>query len=122
MTPSAMDAPASQTLTVSKVNGTIFNRTTSSTMDFTSYNVYDGKKKMWLSPFSGSDESYGPESSMQTGKTVVWTGSTYFPTLGKMVPTRDTYTNEATKSVDVGEAQIGGTWKTEYRVTCTKSS
>ena len=50
MAPSATGAPAQQTLTVSKVNGTIFNRSTSNTMDFTSYNVYVPDKKMWLSP------------------------------------------------------------------------
>lgn len=121
MAPSAMGAPAKQMMTVSKVSGAIFLHSTSKTLDFASYDVYDPQKKMWVSPYSGSDGSYGSESTTQSGKTVVWTGSTYFPTVGKMVPTRDTYTNEATKYVDVGETQIGGTWKAVYRLTCTKS-
>lgn len=121
MAASPMGAPAQMTVAISKANGAIVNHNSSSTVDFTSYSVYDEKKKMWLSPISGSDGTYGSESTAQTGKTVVWTGSTYFPTLGKMLPTRDTYTNEAAKFVDVGETQIDGTWKTEYSVTCTKS-
>lgn len=121
MAPSAMGAPAEQAMTVSKSGGALFLHSTSKNLDFASYNVYVPKKQMWVSPYSGSDGSFGSESTTQSGKTVVWTGSTYFPTAGKMVPTRDTYTNEATKYVDLGEAQIGGTWKAEYRLTCTKS-
>jgi hypothetical protein len=121
MAPSAMGAPAQQTMTVSKGGGALFFHSTSEALDFTSYNVYVPSKKMWVSPVSGSDGTYGSESTAQSGKTVVWTGSAYQPPLGKMLPIRDTYTNEATRFVDLGETQIGGTWKAEYRLTCTKS-
>jgi len=121
MPPSAMGAPAELTETVSKSGGVLLFHSTGKNDDVSVYNVYVPKKKMWLSPFIVSDGTYGSESTTQSGKTVVWTGSFYEPGSGKMLPTRDTYTNEATKYVDLGEDQIGGTWKAEYRLTCTKT-
>lgn len=121
MSQSSMGMPPHQTLTVSKSSGAMFFHTTSNNLDISSYNVYVPKKKLWVSPFVGSDGTYGMESTAQTGKTVVWTGTLYDPGSGTTLPTRDTYTNAAAKYVDVGENQINGTWKTEYRVTCTKS-
>ena len=44
---------------------------------------------MWIDPYSGSDGTYGSESTAQTGKKTVWIGSTYYSALGKIVPTRD---------------------------------
>lgn len=121
MTPSALGAPAHQTMTVTKGGGAVYFHSTAKDIDVASYNVYVPKKKMWISPTIVSDGTYGSESTAQSGKTVVWTGSTYAPSVGKMIPTRDTYTNEATKYVDLGEAEINGAWKAEYRITCTKS-
>lgn len=121
MAPSAMGAPAEETQTVSKSGGVLLFHSTGKNLDVSSYNVYVAKKKMWLSPFAVADGTYGSESTAQTGKTVVWTGSLYDPGSGKTLPTRDTYTNEATKFIDLGENQIGGTWKAEYRLTCTKT-
>lgn len=121
MANSAMGLPSQLTTTVSRSGGALFNQSTGKDFNTASYLVYVATKKMWVNPYVGSDGTYGSESTAQTGKTVVWTGSTYYPSQGKMVPTRDTYTNEATKYVDLGESQIGGTWKNVYRVTCTKS-
>ena len=121
MPQSAMGLPAQETLTVSKSDGGLLFHSTAKNLDVSSYNVYVAKKKMWMSPFAVSDGTYGSESTAQTGKTVVWTGSLYDPGSGKTLPTRDTFTNEATKYVDLGENQIAGTWKAEYRLTCTKT-
>ncbi len=121
MTSSDMGLPATMNLTVSKSGGALLFRSTATNYDISGYDAYVAKTKMWLSPFSTSNGTYGSESTTQTGKTVVWTGTLYDPDSGKTMPTRDTYTNEATKYVDLGENQIDGTWKAEYHMTCTKT-
>lgn len=121
MPASAMGLPAQESLAISKSGGGLLFHTTAKNLDVSSYNVYVVRKKMWVSPFAVSDGTYGSESTAQTGKKIVWTGSLYDPGSGKTLPTRDTYTNEATKYVDLGENQIGGIWKAEYRLTCTKA-
>lgn len=121
-TPSVESGPAHQTMTVTKAeNGAIVFHTIGTNFDFTSYDVYVPGKKMWLGPYSGSDGTYGNESTSETGKKVVWVGSTYFPDTGKTMPTRDTYVNSAGKYTDLGEINSGGVWKKQYVLTCTKS-
>jgi hypothetical protein len=121
-TPSAESGPAAQTVTITKTSsGAIFFHTTGTNFDFTSYNVYVPSKKMWLGPYSGADGTYGNESTSQTGKKVVWVGSTYFADSGRTMPTRDTYVNSANKYTDLGEISSGGVWKKQYNMTCTKT-
>lgn len=121
-TPSAMSGPAHQTETFSKTNGgAILFHTTGTNYDFSAYNVYVPSKKMWINPYSGADGTYGSESTSQTGKKIVWVGSTYFPELGKIVPTRDTYVNSPNKVTDLGELSSGGVWKEQYNITCTRT-
>lgn len=120
MPTTALGFPARATLTVSKSDAVLFFHTTAKNCDVSSYNVYDAKKNAWMSPFIASDGTYGSESTTQTGKSVIWAGTLYDPSAGKM-GTRDTYTNYATKYIDLGEDEINGTWKAEYRMTCTKS-
>lgn len=121
MPSSGMGLPPKMSITISKSGGALLFHYTAADYDISSYNVYDAKRKMWLGPFSTSGGVYGSESTAQTGKTIVWTGTLHDPNSGKTMPTRDTFTNEATKYVDLGENQIDGTWKAEYRITCTKA-
>lgn len=114
--------PTHQMVTASKVSGgAILFHTTGTNFDFSDYNIYVPAKKMWLSPFSGNDGSYGTETTTQTGMKTVWVGSSYFPSSGKTMPTRDTYVNTANKYTDLGEYSIGGVWKKQYNVTCTRT-
>jgi hypothetical protein len=120
--PSAESGPADQTLTVTKTSsGALLFHTTGTNFDFTSYNTYVPSIKMWLSPYSGADGTYGNESTSQTGKKVVWVGSTHFADSGKTMPTRDTYVNSPNKYTDLGEFSSGGVWKKQYNMTCTKT-
>jgi len=121
MPTSDMGLPPKMTIAISKSGGALLFHYTGGNYDISSYNVYDAKRKMWLGPFSTSGGIYGSESTTQTGKTIVWTGTLHDPDSGKTMPTRDTFTNEATKYVDLGENQVNGTWKAEYRMTCTKT-
>ncbi len=105
--PSPISGPAHQTMTVTKVSdGVLLFRTTGTNYDFTSNNIYVSAKNRWTNPYSGSDGSYGDESTSQTGSKTVWVGSTYFPKMGKMVQTRDTYVNSASKYTDLGEYSL----------------
>jgi hypothetical protein len=120
--PSPMGGPSSTTLTVARTNGgAIYYRATGTNFDNSWYNVYVPKTKSWVSPFILADGSYGTESTTMTGKKIVWTGTAFDSSSGKSVPIRDTNTISATKYSDLGEMQSGGTWKTQYNVSCTKS-
>jgi hypothetical protein len=119
--PSAMGGPAHQSMTVTKTStGALLFHTTGTNFDFSAYDMYVPSKQMWVSPYSGADGTYGSESTSQTGKKTVWVGSSYFPEMGKTMPTRDTYVNSSNKYTDLGEYSSGGVWKTQYNVTCTK--
>lgn len=120
--PSKTSGPAHQTQTVTKANGgAILFHITGANMDYSNYDVYVASKKMWVSPVSGADGTYGNESTSDTGKRIVWVGSTFFPDSGKTMPTRDTFANSANKFTDLGETNSGGVWKTAYKITCTKT-
>jgi hypothetical protein len=120
--PSAASGPAHQTETISKTSGgAILIHTTGTDFDFSDYDVYVPTKKMWVSPVSGADGTYGSESTSQTGKKIVWAGSAYFPDSGKTMPTRDTVVNSPNKYTDLGEFNSGGAWKELYNITCTRT-
>jgi hypothetical protein len=118
-----MGGPSSETLTATRTNtGALLFRTTGANYDSVYYNRYDAKSKMWLSPFALADGSYGSESTTQTGKTTVWSGQVFFAPSRKTIPTRDTYVIiSSTKLTDLGENQIGGSWKPQYNYSCTKT-
>jgi hypothetical protein len=120
--PSPMGGPTNTTLRVTRTSaGAIFYRSTGANFDNSWYNVYVPSKKMWVSPFIVSDGSYGTESTAQTGKKIVWTGSAYFAGSGKTMQIRDTNVIAPTKYSDLGEVRSGGTWKTQYNVSCTRT-
>jgi hypothetical protein len=100
-----------------------FFRNTGQDFDSTGYLVYVAKSKSWLNPFTVAEGSYGSESTTQTGKKIVYTGSFYNATSGKTVESRDTYTtaDDLKSQTDLGEFMSGGTWKALYNTTCTKS-
>lgn len=118
--PSPMGGPATQTLTVSKTNGgAIMYHAVGDSFDNTWYNVYVPATKSWVSPFIINDGTYGTESTSQTGSKIVWTGSATDPK-GNKLQVRDTNVVTAAKYTDLGEVQSGGTWKPQYKMSCTK--
>lgn len=119
--PSAMGGPNKQTLVVTRATSdALLYHSTGTNFDNSWYNVYVPKTQSWVSPFILADGSYGTESTHQTGAKIVWTGSAFDPS-GKMMHVRDTNTISATEYGDLGEFQSGSTWKTQYKVTCTKA-
>ena len=113
---------AHSTVTITKTNsGAILFHHVGPNFDSVWYDVYVPAKKMWASPSSADDGSYTNESTSQTGKTVVWSGSTYYPSSGKTFEWRDTFVNGAEKFSYVGEQRSGGTWQKQYAQTCTKT-
>jgi hypothetical protein len=119
--PSATGGTATQTLKVARAGGAIFFRSTSASFDAAWYDVYVPGKKMWVSPFILSDGTYGSESTTQSGRRVVWTGSAVFAGSGRPQNVRDTYVNSATKLTDLGEVMSAGVWKVQFNITCTKT-
>jgi hypothetical protein len=119
--PSATGVPATQTLKVARAGGAIFFHSTSASFDASWYDVYVPGKRMWVSPFILSDGSYGSESTTQSGRRVVWTGSAVFAGSGRTRNVRDTYVNSATKLTDLGEVMSAGVWKVQFNITCTKT-
>ena len=90
--------------------------------DSLGYIVYDSKTKTWWTPGVLATGDYSTESTQQTGKKTVWNGTFYNAAMGKTVPIRDTFIQDSmTTYKDLSQAQIGGTWKTEGIITCTKS-
>ncbi|MGC1381894.1 MAG: hypothetical protein WA814_12830 [Candidatus Baltobacteraceae bacterium] len=121
--PSAMGGPTNTTLTVVRTNnGALLYRSVGTNFDNTWYNVYLPKTKSWVSPFILADGSYGTESTAQTGGKIVWTGTAFDAASGKTMAIRDTNTIGTTKYGDLGEYRSHGAWKTQYEVTCTKTS
>jgi hypothetical protein len=122
--PSPIGGPASSTLTFASSGspGSLLFRSSGAKFDATGYLVYVPATKTWLNPFTIADGSYGRESTTQTGKKIVYTGTFYNEATAKTMVTRDTYTTESlTKQTDLGEYQVGGAWKALYNTTCTKS-
>jgi hypothetical protein len=122
MQPSKLGALPSTTLTATKLkDGSIALHTASPNGDVTVYYAYVPSTKTWYSPFVDSGGNYGYESTQQSGKTILWTG-TFRLTNGSVTPIRDTYTMLGTsKQYDLSEAQVGGLWKTVAKTTCTRS-
>ena len=121
--PSPMGGPSTSMSTVTASNGHgVFFRNTSKNFDNSYYLQYVSKTKAWLAPVIYADGSYGSESTSQTGKKIVWTGSVFDAASSKTMQVRDTWViPSAAKFTDLGEVQSAGTWKTQYNVTCTKT-
>ena len=110
------------TLKVTRTSGgALFYRSSGENFDNSWYAVYLLKTKTWVAPFIVSDGSYGTESTTQTGKQIVWTGTAYFADSGKTLPIRDTNVNGSNTYADVGEVRSNGAWKTEYSVSCMRT-
>jgi hypothetical protein len=122
--PSPMGGPKNQTLTASRSEegAALFLRGTGKNFDLATYIAYAPKTKTWWGPVAFADGSYGSESTTDTGKKTVWTGTYVSADSGKTLHTRDTYTMlSPTKYTDLGEYQSAGSWKPTYKTTCTKS-
>lgn len=121
--PSAMSGPASQTLTVSRSHaGGLFFRVTAKSFDESGYVTYAMNTKTWWNPASYYDGSYSLETSTDTGKKNVWTGTYFNAASGKTMPIRDTYTMlSPTNYTDMTQLKSGAVWKTSYNGNCTKS-
>ncbi|MEO6835668.1 MAG: hypothetical protein ABI231_07175 [Candidatus Tumulicola sp.] len=118
--PSPMGGPSKQTLNVTRANGgAIMYHATGEGFDNTWYTAYVPSSKSWVSPFIVANGTYGSESTSQTGRKIVWLGTAYDAS-GKSVRVRDTYAIGNGKYGDLGEYMSGGTWKTQYTVTCMK--
>ena len=113
--------PSTQTENVSRTSGgAILYHITGNNFDGSAYNVYVPTKKMWVSPVSLADGTYGTESTTQSGKKIVWTG-TIVDAAGKTTQIRDTNVYGDTKYTDLGESLSAGTWKAQYKLTCARS-
>lgn len=112
--------PSTQTENVSRTSGgAIFFHVTGNNYDSSAYNVYVPTKKMWVSPLALADGTYGTESTTQSGKKIVWTG-TAVDAAGKTTKIRDTIVYGETKYSDLGESLLAGNWKAQYKLTCTR--
>jgi len=121
--PSPVAGPANSTFTAARANTgtTLLIRSKGKGFDTSSYLTYASKSKTWWAPAAFADGSYEVESSTGTGNKVTFSG-TYYGASGPAMKVRDVYTLlSPTKQNDLGQAQSGGTWKTLYDVTCTKS-
>ena len=121
--PSAMGGPATTTLTVARsVNGSLSIHSGGDGFDTLGYVALAAKTKTWWNPTALADGDNSNESSQQTGKKTLWTGTFYDAESGKTMQIRDTYTVSSGSSFkDLSEAQVGGTWKTQANTTCMKS-
>ena len=120
--PSAMSGPASTTLTLTRSpQGSLMFHSTGGNFDSVGYVAYNAKTKTWWNPGAVGDGSYSTESTQQTGRKTVWTGTFFDAATRKTTPIRDTYAFGATKYTDVTQLQTGGVWKTVANVACTKS-
>jgi hypothetical protein len=124
MPSTALSGPKATTVVVTRTaaGGALFARTTGTDFDAAGYSVYSAKTKTWLGNGALSDGSYSEETSTGTGKTVVWAGAYYGPGSDKSTQIRDTYALlTPNKYTDLGESQMGGSWKKQYNITCTRS-
>ena len=102
--------------------GALLNRETAKGFDLSAYTAYMAKTKTWWNPVAFADGSYQIESTTETGKKIVWTGSFFNAASGRTTPIRDTFTTWLpAKFTDLGQSQVNGTWKTQYFITCTRS-
>jgi hypothetical protein len=121
MSPTPIGGPSNQTDTVSRTSGgALLAHWTGNNFDESLYTVYVPAKKMWTEPFVVADGTHGTESTTQSGRKIVWTG-TAVDAAGKTTQIRDTeeYAG-ATKWSDLGESLSAGTWKAQYKITCTR--
>ena len=86
--------------------GALFYRSSGENFDNSWYAVYVPNTKTWFAPFIVSDGSYGTESTTQTGKKIVWTGTGYFADSGKTLPIRDTNVNRLQHVCRCGRSSI----------------
>jgi hypothetical protein len=120
--PGPMSGPATSSYTASRANdgAGIVIHAKGKGYDQTTYLAFDPKTKIWRGPASYADGSYESESSTGTGTKVGWTGTYYSPS-GAATKVRDNYTLLGpNKQLDVGQSQVGGTWKNTYSITCTR--
>jgi len=123
-TPTPMSGPTSTMLTFTRSNAdsAILVHGTGKNFDVSSYVAYVSKTKTWWNPSAFADGGYENESTTDTGKKTLWTGSFLDAASGKTIQVRDTYTTPSlNKYIDLGQYQSAGTWKTQYTITCTKS-
>ncbi len=120
--PSAMTGPATQTLVISRSNApaALFFRVSGQGYDQSGYVAYVATTKTWLNPASYANGSYSFESTTQTGRKTVWTGTMFDAASGKTLQIRDTYTLSPRSYTDVTQYKSGGTWKTSFNGTCTR--
>jgi hypothetical protein len=120
--PSAMGGPSVTTLTASRsAGGAIFLRSIGKGFDESGYLAYAPKTKTWWNPDAFADGSFESESTTQTGKKTVWTGSFFDASSGKLTHTRDTYVVVRMKTfTDLGEHRSAGGWTATYNITCKK--
>jgi hypothetical protein len=119
--PSPMGGPAATTATVARGRRLTLGSLGPS-FDAVGYVAYAPKTKTWWNPTAMADGDSSSESSMQTGKQTLWTGTFFDAETGKTNAIRDTYTiASATSFKDLSQAQTGGAWKTIANTTCTKS-
>ena len=86
--------------------GALFYRSSGENFDNSWYAVYMPKTKTWVAPFIVADGSYGTESTTQTGKKIVWTGTGYFADSGKTLPIRDTNVDRSQHVCGCGRSSI----------------
>jgi hypothetical protein len=121
MPPTPFSGPANTTESVTRSDtGAILYHTTGTNFEVYDYSVYVPSKKMWTGPIIVADGSYGNETTADTGKKIVWTGS-LVDSAGATTQIRDTIVYDGTSYTDLGESQVGGIWKAQYKTTCTKS-
>lgn len=120
--PSKMSGPATSTIAVTKTAGGALAIHSSGTgYDAMGYVVYVPATKTWLNPSAYADGSTSNESTTGTGAKSTWTGSYVDAAGGKKTAIRDKYVFSSTQFTDVSQAKIGGAWKTQGTITCTKS-
>jgi hypothetical protein len=121
--PTAMGGPASQTLAATRTTtGSVMFRVLGTGFDQTGYLAYAPKNKTWWVSFAYANGSYGGESTMQTGRKTIWTGSYFDAGSGQTIQIRDTYTMSGTsKYTDLSQYKSGAAWKSVYSGTCQKS-
>lgn len=122
--PSPMGGPSSTKTAIGRSNAgsSLFVRSSGKNFDQSGYIAYVSKTKTWLSPSTYADGSYSSESTTETGKQTVWSGTFFNAPSGSPIKVRDTYVGlSSTKFTDLSEYQNAGTWKTQAKVTCTKT-
>jgi hypothetical protein len=123
-TPTPMAGPSVSKFTASRSNqgSSLVIRTSGKNFDSTSYLTYVPAAKTWWTPSAFADGSYETESTTQSGKKVVFSGSYFNAASGKTTQVRDTFVQPSIATyTDLGEYQAGGVWKKQYNITCTKT-